>query len=146
MANLQWKSYLEKLAHRLKVKLKILILISDDELVQLYNQARLVVYAPYLEPFGLVPLEAMSCGTPVVAVKEGGVRESVKHEYNGVLTERDQYSFAHKITELLQDKQKTEKLVDNSIKQVKEFWTLKHSGKRLLNHLNRAIDSYYQKS
>lgn len=146
LANLQWKSYLEKLAHRLKVKLKILILISDDELVQLYNQARLVVYAPYLEPFGLVPLEAMSCGTPVVAVKEGGVRESVKHEYNGVLTERYQYSFAHKITELLQDKQKTEKLVDNSIKQVKEFWTLKHSGKRLLNHLNRAIDSYYQKS
>ncbi|MBI4814176.1 MAG: glycosyltransferase family 4 protein, partial [Methanobacterium sp.] len=98
------------------------------------------------EPFGLVPLESMSCGTPVVGVKEGGVRESVKHEYNGILTERDQYSFAHEITALLQDVKKTEKLAGNSIKHVNEFWTLKHSGKRLLNHLNRAIDSHYQKS
>jgi len=88
----------------------------------------------------------MSCGTPVVGVKEGGVRESVKHEYNGILTERDEYSFSREISALLLDEEKAEKLADNSIKHVNELWTLKHSGKRLLNHLNRAIDSYYQKS
>ncbi len=146
LVNTHWKDYLENLAHKLNVELRILVLVSDDELVQLYNKARLVVYAPYLEPFGLVPLESMSCGTPVVGVKEGGVRESVIHQYNGILTERDEYSFSREITSLLQDKEKAEKLADNAIKRVNEFWTLKHSGKRLLNHLNRAVDSYYQKS
>jgi len=146
LVNTHWKNYLENLALELKVKLRIRVLVSDEELVQLYNKARLVVYAPYLEPFGLVPLESMSCGTPVVGVKEGGVRESVKHEYNGILTERDEYSFSREISALLLDEEKAEKLADNSIKHVNELWTLKHSGKRLLNHLNRAIDSYYQKS
>lgn len=143
LANPQWKNYLEKLAHVFKVKLKILILISDDELVQLYNQARLVVYAPYLEPFGLVPLEAMSCGTPVVAVNEGGVRESVIQGYTGVLTDRDELAFSGEIIKLLKDNERCEKLINNSLKNIKEYWTLKHSGKRLLDHLNHAINSYY---
>jgi len=143
LANPQWKNYLEKLAHVFKVKLKILILISDDELVQLYNQARLVVYAPYLEPFGLVPLESMSCGTPVVAVNEGGVRESVIQGYTGVLTDRDELAFSGEITKLLKDNERCEKLINNSLKNIKEYWTLKHSGKRLLDHLNHAINSYY---
>jgi len=142
LANPQWKNYLEKLANELKVKLKILILISDDELVQLYNQARLVVYAPYLEPFGLVPLEAMSCGTPVVAVKEGGVRESVTHRHTGILTDRDEFAFSREITKLLNDSEKGEKLINNSLKNIKEFWTLKHSGKRLMDHLIHAIEAY----
>jgi glycosyltransferase involved in cell wall biosynthesis len=140
--NIQWQSYLKNLASELNVQLRILNLISDDELVLLYNQAKMVVYAPYLEPFGLVPLEAMSCGTPVVGVKEGGVRESVKHDHTGMLTERDEESFSKEITNLLLDPNKTEKLAKNSIKVVNDFWTLKHSGKRLLNHLNRAIDCY----
>lgn len=140
--NIQWQNYLKNLASELNVQLRILNLISDDELVLLYNQAKMVVYAPYLEPFGLVPLEAMSCGTPVVGVKEGGVRESVKHDHTGMLTERDEESFSKEITNLLLDPNKTEKLAKNSIKVVNDFWTLKNSGKRLLNHLNRAIDSY----
>ncbi|EKQ52969.1 MAG: glycosyltransferase [Methanobacterium sp. Maddingley MBC34] len=140
--NIQWQSYLKNLASELNVQLRILNLITDDELVLLYNQAKMVVYAPYLEPFGLVPLEAMSCGTPVVGVKEGGVRESVKHDHTGMLTERDEESFSKEITNLLLDPNKTEKLAKNSIKVVNDLWTLKNSGKRLLNHLNRAIDCY----
>lgn len=70
-----WINYLKLLALRLNVDLEIKSRITDDELVLLYNKAKLVVYAPYLEPFGLVPLEAMTCGVPIVAVKEGGIRE-----------------------------------------------------------------------
>ena len=39
----------------LDVKLELLHLITDEELVLLYNKAKMVVYAPYQEPFGLVP-------------------------------------------------------------------------------------------
>ena len=70
------------------MKLKILNLISDEELVLLYNKAKMVVYAPYCEPFGLVPLESMSCGTPVVGVGDGGVKETVINGKTGILTGR----------------------------------------------------------
>ena len=41
-------------------------------------------YASFLEPLGLAPLEAMSFGLPVVAIKEGGLRETVIDGYNGL--------------------------------------------------------------
>lgn len=142
LANIRWKNYLESLAAQFNVKLRIQILISDDELLKLYNQAKLVVYAPYLEPFGLVPLEAMSCGTPVVGVKEGGLRETIKHNYTGILTERDETAFSQEITRLLTDYSTTEKLVKNSMKKVNMCWTLEKSGKRILNHLKQSIDCH----
>ena len=140
--NIHWKNYLNSLATNLKVKLRILTMISDEELVSLYNKAKLVVYAPYLEPFGLVPLEAMSCGTPVVAVKEGGMRETVIDSKTGTLTERDESIFAEEIVELILNNEKSEMMAKNSINRINDFWTLNDSGKRLLKHLNRAILNY----
>ena len=57
--------------------------------MDLYNSAKAVVYAPMMEPFGLVAIEAMACGTPVVGVKEGGLRESIIDGHNGLLIDRD---------------------------------------------------------
>lgn len=135
-----WKAYLERLAAERGVKLEIKTLIDDSELVKLYNRAQLCVYAPYLEPFGLVPLEAMACGTPVVAVKEGGVRESVIHNETGILTERDEAMFAEAITELLSDDKKRQALSKRGIEVVQNFWTLKHATERLLHYLERAMN------
>jgi glycosyltransferase involved in cell wall biosynthesis len=136
-----WRNYLKDLANKLGVKLRILSMIDDEELVLLYNKARLLVYAPYLEPFGLVPLEAMSCGTPIVAVKEGGVRESVIHNQTGILTERDEDYFANAVVELLEDEDKRNEMSKNAYVNVNKFWTLKMSGKRLFFHLKRAINA-----
>ena len=140
--NIHWKNYLQKLSAKLKVKLKILTLIEDDELVKLYNKAILVVYAPYSEPFGLVPLEAMSCGTPVVAVKDGGVKESVINNKTGILTHRNENEFSNEIIALISDDEKREKMAEESINTVNKFWTLTKSGERILNHLNHAINIY----
>jgi glycosyltransferase involved in cell wall biosynthesis len=138
-----WKAYLKKLAAQKGVKLEIKTLIDDSELVKLYNGAHLCVYAPYLEPFGLVSLEAMACGTPVVAVKEGGVRESIIHKETGLLTERDEVVFAEAITELLLDGKRRLNMGQKSIEVVRDFWTLEHAGERLLQHLERAINLFH---
>lgn len=137
----EWKQHLEELAESLDVDMEILTLINDDRLVELYNQARLVLYSSYLEPFGLVPLESMACGTPVVAVKEGGVRETVIHNKTGFLTERDEKLFSSAVKELLQDENKRSRFSKNSVEVVRNHWTLAEAGKRLDWHLNRAKNS-----
>lgn len=95
------QEYLEDLADDHGVILRIEENVSRDTLVERYNQANLVVYAPIREPFGLVPLEAMSCGTPVVGVAEGGVRETVKDGVTGLLVPRDSARFADALGRLL---------------------------------------------
>jgi glycosyltransferase involved in cell wall biosynthesis len=141
-ANDLWRNHLKDLAAKLGVKLRILSMIDDEELVLLYNKARLLVYAPYLEPFGLVPLEAMSCGTPIVAVKEGGVRESVINNKTGILTERDEDYFANAVVKLLENEDKRNEMSKNAYGNVNKFWTLDHAGKRFSEHLKHAINKY----
>ena len=135
-----WKTYLEKHAAELNVEMEILSLIKDDELTLLYNKAELVVYSPYLEPFGLVPLESMACGTPVVAVKEGGVRETVIHKKTGLLIDRDEELFGEAITKMLSKDYRRYNMGINAVKAVENYWTLDYAGERLLTHLNRVIN------
>ena len=123
--------------------MEILSLIKDDELTLLYNKAELVVYSPYLEPFGLVPLESMACGTPVVAVKEGGVRETVIHKKTGLLIDRDEELFGEAITKMLSKDYRRYNMGINAVKAVENYWTLDHAGERLLTHLNRVINKDY---
>ncbi|MFA0834455.1 MAG: glycosyltransferase family 4 protein [Methanobacterium formicicum] len=142
MGDEQWKDYLREMATGLGVDLEILRGIDDDKLVSLYNRAKMVLYAPYLEPFGLVPLEAMACGTPVVAVKEGGVRETVIHNENGFLTQRDEILFAEAVTQLLDNEEKRIKLAQNALEMVQRDWSLESAGERLVDHLKRSIRGY----
>ena len=133
-----WQRYIETLAARQGVVLDIRVLVSDPQLVQLYNRARVFVYGAYLEPFGLAPLEAMACGTPVVAVKEGGLRESIVDGDTGILVERDEGLFAAAVSELLADDGKRRKIGRAAAAAVSERWTMEQAGLRLLAHLQRA--------
>lgn len=135
-----WVDYLRKLAEEKNVDLDILTMISDDELIQLYNKAKLVVYAPYLEPFGYIPLEAMACGTPVVGVKEGGLRESILHNKTGLLTQRNEKDFANAVIKLLKDEELWNKLSSTGIKYIESVWTLEKAGERLLEHIYRVLE------
>ena len=54
------------------------------------------------ETFGLIPLESMGCGTPVVATNIGGHRETVVNDVTGFLVDPDPKEIANKINELVQ--------------------------------------------
>ncbi|MDO5852376.1 MAG: glycosyltransferase family 4 protein [Methanobacteriaceae archaeon] len=135
-----WVKYLYDLAEECDVDLDILSLISDDKLVKLYNEAKLVIYTPYLEPFGFVPLESMACGTPIVGVKEGGVKETIVHNKTGLLVQRDPNEIADAIVKLLTDDELWEQFSINSIAYIEAAWTLDSAGNRLLDNLKRVIN------
>jgi len=60
--------------------------VGDDELRTLYRGARFLLQ-PGVEDFGIAPVEALACGTPVVALAEGGVLDIVEDGVHGVLYE-----------------------------------------------------------
>lgn len=135
-----WIEYLKTLAKENNVDLDILTQISDEDLIRLYNKAKLVVYAPYLEPFGYVPLEAMACGTPVVGVKEGGLRESILHNKTGLLTQRNEKDFANAIIKLFEDQKLWNKFSVNGVKYIESAWTLEKAGERLLDNMYKILE------
>jgi glycosyltransferase involved in cell wall biosynthesis len=97
---------LSALAERLGVARRVRFLgrVGRGDLPALYRSADLVVNVPWYEPFGIVPLEAMACGVPVVASAVGGLVDTVVHDVTGVhVPPRRPGLVATAIAELLAD-------------------------------------------
>ena len=62
---------------------EILGFVSEEELSALYADAKALLF-PQLEDAGVVPLESLACGTPIVAFGHGGVRDTVTEGETGV--------------------------------------------------------------
>jgi len=135
----QERAYLESLAAGKQVRLTMLTMIKVDELVRLYNTAYATVCAQVLEPFGLVPLESMACGTPVVAVAEGGLRESLTDGHTGLLVNRDPHEFAAAVERLLTDSSFAERLGQQGRADACERWAWERSIRQLEGYLERTV-------
>ena len=70
-----------------KSNIQILGYQEDKVLMQYMQNAKAFIYAA-IEDFGIVPIEAMSCGTPVIALNDGGTAETVIDGLNGVHFEK----------------------------------------------------------
>ncbi|NLE75815.1 MAG: glycosyltransferase family 1 protein [Chloroflexi bacterium] len=77
---------------------------DQDTLVHYYSAASMVVMPSHYESFGMVALEAMACGTPVIASDVGGLSFSVAHNFSGYLVPAgNPDALAEKIALLLED-------------------------------------------
>ncbi|MEU7526340.1 glycosyltransferase [Saccharothrix sp. NPDC042600] len=83
--------------------------VSRTAMPSLLRSADLVVCVPWYEPFGIVPLEAMACGVPVVASAVGGLTDTVVDDVTGCLVPpRDPVALARAVRSLLADQGRRE--------------------------------------
>ena len=75
----------------------------QQELPEVYNAADVTVVPSYHESFGLVAVESLACGTPVVATRAGGLTTIVRHGETGYLVPRCPGFFAERLDTLLRD-------------------------------------------
>ncbi|PZE76150.1 glycosyltransferase [Curtobacterium sp. MCBD17_019] len=78
--------------------------LSQREIPTVLRSADVVVCAPWYEPFGIVPLEAMACGVPVVASSVGGLIDTVVEDATGLhVPPRDAAAVAEAVAAILDD-------------------------------------------
>jgi glycosyltransferase involved in cell wall biosynthesis len=73
---------------------------TDDRLAELYRSSTALVFTPRNEDWGMVPLEAMASGLPVLAIDAGGPRESILDGRTGWLLPDDAIAFADRMVEV----------------------------------------------
>ena len=110
---------------------------DEASLACLYAGARLYVHPALTEGFGLPPLEAMACGTPVLSSNGGALAETVG-DAAAVLPPRDPERWAREIEALLGDEARRAELISRGLAHAREF-TWERAARRTLEVYERAL-------
>ena len=119
------KRTLERQAKRLGVSESVTIEpgLPFDELAQLFRSSDLVTYPSYYEGQGLIPLEAMASGTPVVTVDDGPLPEMVDDSVGGLFDIDQPETLAKTIESLLQNHDGRQNMAKKGRKRVLDEYT-----------------------
>lgn len=119
---------LQKIAEEEKITDRVLFVgrAGRNRLKYYYNAADLFITTPWYEPFGITPLEAMACGTPVIGSNVGGIKFSVVHGRTGFLVPpNDPAILGARMREVLCNAELAMQLSRNSIRHVNTSFTWK---------------------
>jgi glycosyltransferase involved in cell wall biosynthesis len=136
------RTHIERLAEDMGIKNKMLFTgyISDKtELASWYKATNVFVFSSVTETQGLVILEAMSAGTPVVAVSAMGIKDIIQENQGGFASRLDVSEFSLKLMRLLSSK---ELCVQKSreAKALAERLSMKNMAERLARNYQRIVD------
>lgn len=119
------RAELEGLAKELGITDKVRFLGHRSDIPDIMRQLHILVVPSQFEPFGRVVIEAMACGRPVVASRDGGIPEIIDHGETGFLAEvGDHAAFASAALSLLEDRQQWETMSHRARKAVMARFSL----------------------
>ncbi|WP_189836655.1 glycosyltransferase family 1 protein [Sulfuriferula sp. AH1] len=94
------------------------------ELKYYYSAADAFISTPWYEPFGITPIEAMACGTPVIGSNVGGIKHTVVEGKTGFLIPpRDHTLVGAKLARLFHDDELSERMTSNCVARINEHFT-----------------------
>lgn len=112
--------------------------VPEKELLKSYQTAKIVLCLAHKEPFGLIPLEAAACDCVVVAVGEGGYKESIINRKTGLLVSRHAKQIAKKLNYLLSHPDTIYKMSKNARINVVMNWTWEKSAASFLEAIKKC--------
>lgn len=132
---------LRKIVSELGIKDRVVFLGSKKQknLYQYYSASDVCVVPSYYEPFGIVPVEAMACGTPVVASRTGGLQYTIKDGETGCLAKPMDYKdLAEKIKKTLKNGKDFYRT--NCLKRVNDEFTWEKIADQYQKYFNQIIN------
>ncbi len=130
------ESYITDFCEDNGVDLKLIRDLDDDGLRDTYARAAVVALGYVVEPLGLVPLEAMACGTPVVAVNEGGFRETIRNGEVGLLVNREPDEMAEALQRLISDTELYDRMARACRAYIEENWDNRSGAEKYYEIMN----------
>ncbi len=127
----------EKIARKLGNRVEFTGYVSDNELKELYRKAKLFLFPSLYEGFGLPPLEAMACGTPVVVSNAASLPE-VCGDAAYYVNPYDINDIAKGIETVLKDEELQKELIQKGLKRVKLF-SWEKSAKKLIKVIEEVL-------
>ncbi len=122
-------SRLQKIAveHGVEALIKFVGRKSREQLKFYYAAADIFISTPWYEPFGITPLEAMACGTPVIGSNVGGIKYTVVDGETGALVPPENpVALAAKIEQLVSNPSNLQQLGKNALRRVNNYFTWSH--------------------
>jgi glycosyltransferase involved in cell wall biosynthesis len=130
---------LRALCHTLQLEEKVHFKgwVSNDRIGEFYSKARVVaVPCRWPEPFGMIGLEAMHHGRPVVAFAVGGISDWLENEVTGLLAaEQDVKAFAKALETLMVDRELAQTLGERGLSRVQERFSFEDYLHQTVQHL-----------
>jgi D-inositol-3-phosphate glycosyltransferase len=136
---------LRSLAQSLQIhdSVSFLGLVKHEELPYFYSAADLCVLPSYYESFGLVALESLACGTPVVATKVGGLESVIRQGETGyVVLDNTPFRLANKMALLLS---MSNKEAISSIRASVTKFSWSRIAEEIVNEYRAVLSSYSAK-
>ena len=127
----------EKIAQKLGNRVEFTGYVSDNELKELYRKAKLFLFPSLYEGFGLPPLEAMACGTPVVVSNVASLPE-ICGDSAYYVNPYDINNIAKGIETVLDDEKLQKELIQKGLKRVKLF-SWEKSAKKLIEIIGEVL-------
>jgi len=114
---------------------------TDEEKVWLLKNALCLIYTPTNEHFGIVPLESMYCGTPVVAVNSGGPTETVVDGVTGWLRDPNDEAFSEVMENVVKSKELLPNVGKNGTLRVEQNFSFNAFGEKLERSIIDLLES-----
>jgi len=131
------KSEIEK--RDIASRVHLLTNVSDQELEELWGRCVLLVYPPVNEHFGLVPIEAMMRGIPVVALNSGGPLETVDHGVTGMLCPPDHAAISDAMVEILTNEENARAMGAAGKERAERLFSLDAFNRGFVDQIERTL-------